>query len=380
MEIDLADFHPDGLRALQFGEFFADVGAHFDDIAARHDGNAEADGGLTVVLQEPAWRVGLGALQGGNVAQAELASGRVRPDEHLEHVLGGREGAGRVDGDVTVADADAPAVGRNVLFAQLGVDFFLVETELGEAAAGDLEKDHLLLSGEENDALDHGHAEQFAAQEVRVAAQFGRRVALAGQREENPEDVAEVVDDDRLAAGGRRQLALHVRDFAPQFVPDLRDAMFVIAVFDPHRDEGLTAGRFRIDVIDLTQLLAGDLDRVGDFLGDFGRAGAGVGRDDEGLLDGELGVFEPAEVAVGDEAAEDGQNHGHEDHAVVLDRKDAGVHIMAGRPRERHPVRAPACLHAGGWRRPRRCGRRVAVLRGFRCGRRSDHRCGRGGG
>ena len=124
--------------------------------------------------------------------------------------------------------------------------------------------------------------------------------------------------------------------------------MFVIAVLDPHRDEGLPAGRFRIDVIDLAQLLAGYLDRVGDFLRHFGRAGAGVGRDDEGLLDGELGVFQPAEVAVGDEAAEDGQGHGHEDHAVVLDGKDAGVHVMAGRPRERRRVHAPAYLHAGG--------------------------------
>ena len=77
---------------------------------------------------------------------------------------------------------------------------------------------------------------------------------------------------------------------------------------------------------ELPELLAGAFDRVGNFLGDFFGAGARIGRDDQRFLDRELGVFEPADLLIGDEPAHQHEQHGHEHDAIVVDREDAWVH------------------------------------------------------
>jgi hypothetical protein len=71
---------------------------------------------------------------------------------------------------------------------------------------------------------------------------------------------------------------------------------------------------------------AGTLDRVGDFLGDLPGAGPGVRGNDQRFLDRELRVLEPADLPVGHHPAQEGEQHGHEHHAVVADGQDAGAH------------------------------------------------------
>ena len=127
-----------------------------------------------------------------------------------------------------VADAHAAAVGGDVLRLQLAVDLLLVDAELRQPLPRDFEEDDFLLFAEEFDLLDVRHQQQLAAQELDVAAQFGLRVAVAGDRQEDAVHVAEIVDHHRPAAHRGRQLRLHVGDLATQLVPDLRDRVLVV--------------------------------------------------------------------------------------------------------------------------------------------------------
>src|SRR5262249_39790556 len=153
------------------------------------------------------------------------------------------------------------------------------------------------------------------------------REALAGDRQENAEHVAEVVDHHRPAAYRGRQLRLDVGDLAAEFVPDLGDAVLVVAVLDGNDDHGPAARRLRLDALELAELLAGAFDRIAALPGDLLGAGPGVWRDEQGLLYRELRVLEPAHLRVGHGPADDGEEHGHENDAVVADGEFAGVHV-----------------------------------------------------
>ena len=74
----------------------------------------------------------------------------------------------------SIADAHAAAVGGDVLRLKLGVDLLFVDAELRQALPRDFEKDDLLLFAEEIDLLHILHEQQLAAQELDVAAQFGK--------------------------------------------------------------------------------------------------------------------------------------------------------------------------------------------------------------
>ena len=210
LEVDLADLDADRLVVFELLELSPYAFAHRHDVAALHRGDAQADGRLAVVAEQTARRVLIAALQRGDVPEEELAARPVRADHQLEHVLGRAETAFRIERDVLVADAHAAAVGGDVPLLELGVDLLLVDAELRQPLPRDFEEDDFLLRGEELDALDVLHQQQLAAQELGVAAQLRERVAVAGNGQEDAEDVAEIVDHHRPAAYRGRQLRLDV--------------------------------------------------------------------------------------------------------------------------------------------------------------------------
>ena len=95
---------------------------------------------------------------------------------------------------VLVPDAHPAAVGGQVLRLELSVDLFLVDAELCQPLPRNFEEDDFLLFGEEIDFLDVRGLQQFAAQELGVAAQFRQRIAVAGNGQEDAEDIAEIID------------------------------------------------------------------------------------------------------------------------------------------------------------------------------------------
>jgi hypothetical protein len=122
------------------------------------------------------------------------------------------------------SDAHAAAVHDDVLGLQLPVDLVLVDAELSQPLPRDFGVDHFLLFGKEIDLLHILHGLKLPAQELGIAAELRKRVPLAADRQEDAVDVAEVIHDHRPPTHGRRELRLHVGDFAAQLIPDLQDA------------------------------------------------------------------------------------------------------------------------------------------------------------
>ena len=91
---------------------------------------------------------------------------------------------------------------------------------------------------------------------------------------------------------------MDVGNLAAEFIPDLRNRVPVKPILDDGADHRAPARGLRLNPFELAELLTGAFDRVGDFLGDLLCAGPGVRRDDERLLDRELGILKPTDVPI----------------------------------------------------------------------------------
>ena len=112
---------------------------------------------------------------------------------------------------------------------------------------------------------------------------------------------------------------MDVGDFVSELIPDLRDRIAIILVLDDSTNHRPAASGLRFNALELAELLAGAFDGVGDLVGDLRRAGSGVRRDDERLLNGELGILEPADILIGPYPPYDNQKHAEKDNPVILD-------------------------------------------------------------
>ena len=57
-----------------------------------------------------------------------MAARLVRPDHHIEHIFRRAETALRIEGDVSITDAHATAVGGDILRLQLVIDLLFLKT------------------------------------------------------------------------------------------------------------------------------------------------------------------------------------------------------------------------------------------------------------
>ncbi len=166
-----------------------------------------------------------------------------------------------------------------------------MDAELRHAIAIRLDVDRLGALAPElylGDVLDE---QQLAAQHLGDFLELGCGVLVAVDGDKDAENVAIVVVDDGRAGAGR-QPALHVIHLAAQLVPDLGQRRLVVLVLDADRDRRKAPVGLGLHLFQLTELLHRLLDAVADLLLHLFGGGAGVGRDDEGLLDGELGILE----------------------------------------------------------------------------------------
>src|SRR5262249_36695782 len=111
-----------------------------------------------------------------------------------------------------------------------------------------------------------------------------------------------------------------------EFVPHLGNALPVVPVLDDGLDNRSAARGFGLDPLQLAELLAGSLDRVGDLQRNFFAARSRIRSDDERFLDREFWVFEPTEFSVSHDSASEDEGHRHEYHSVVLDGENSGIH------------------------------------------------------
>ena len=93
---------------------------------------------------------------------------------------------------------------------------------------------------------------------------------------EHPENITEIVVDDRGLRPGRK-LPFYIADAPPHLIPDLGDFVRTVARLDFHGDLGHSRHRSRLDPIELHHLLKRILDDVSYFFLDFHRCRTRIG-------------------------------------------------------------------------------------------------------
>ena len=260
---------------------------------------------MAVVAQEIPGRILVAAADRGDVLQAH---GRpiARPgrhDQQFAQFLHRFQLARRREPDELVADLDGTGVGRVVLAGDDALDLLERQPRRGQPRAGNLQIDHLGLVAEHFDLGDVIAQEQLAPKGLGVFPQVGVGIAVAVHGVEHAVDVAVVVHHRRRGTA-RRQRRLHVADLAAQFVPDLRQILLAVLVLHFDHDDGAAGIGNAGDALELPQLLDGDLDRIGHLLHHFLRRRARILGHDLRVLDGEFGIFEPADHGIGPRPAQ----------------------------------------------------------------------------
>ena len=309
-----AKLDPQWRARRQLPHALVDGRTHGDDVAATHRGDAKTDGIVPVITQNPHRWIHVTAANSGHIPEVNLplagfADAAQQQIFEFPHRV---EGAGWFDGDERIAYTDASRIGDQVFVTQTVDNLLGVDAELRHAIAVRFHVNGFGALTPQLDLRYIRHQQQFAAQKLGVFFEFRRRVLIAVYGEEDAENVAVVVIDDGRT-GPRRQFALHVAYLTAQFVPHLRQRKFVVFVLDANRDRRQAAIGFRFHLFQLTELLNGLFDLVTDFFFHLFGGGAGVGRDDQRLFDGELGIFQSRQSVERDDAGADqhhGQDHG----------------------------------------------------------------------
>jgi hypothetical protein len=203
-------------------------------------------------------------------------------------------------------DANAHAVGRRlvetrgrhrVLPLQGVEDRQRIEAERRQLGVRNLDVDLLVLDADHLDLLHVGHLPQFAADAVGFTAQRGEVEAVAGQREDVDEGVAEFVVDEG-AEDALRQRMPHVADLLAHLVPRFRNFLLRRVVLEQNGDQRLAGARLRAQHVDPRHFLQLLLDAFGDLQLHFLRRRARPQRAHDHRLEGEVRVLGAAELEV----------------------------------------------------------------------------------
>ena len=236
--------------------------------------------------------------------QADGRGRQISGDGQLADLLGRTEGSRRRDAEPLLRGIDAAGVDHHVLLSEGERRIGRRETELGKLLLRDVDVDHPVSDAPELHTRDVLHDAQLLLQELREIFLLGVGEAAARHRQEEAVDEAPVVGDLGLPRA-RRQKGTGVVDLTAHLVPDLRQAVGEILGLDIHPDDRETGPGNRIELVELGQLLQGDLEPVRNLQLDLLRTGAGIGRNDGRGLDREGRVLEPPEREEAADAAAD---------------------------------------------------------------------------
>ncbi len=327
LQVDGVQFHTQRGERFELGKTPCHRFPHGDHVAAGHRGDGDADGGLPVVTQVSRGGVLIAPFDVSHVPQEDqrAALGRAPPDQQVAELLFRCEFTGGIDRDELPAQGQIARRGHQVLGGKGLVNVLLGYAEVGHFFPAHLHVDGLGLDAIEHDALDALGMQQFPLEKLGVFVKLLVGVPFAGDGREDAVDIAEIVVDDRRS-GPRRQAALGVTDLASQLVPHLGEHAAVVTALDDHLDLGEAARGTRFHIVELAHGLDRFLYNVGHLLFHLRGRRAGVGGEDHGLFDGEIGVFQLGQVGKrypSDHHHQDGQHPG--DHAFA-DAKLGDVH------------------------------------------------------
>ena len=287
--------------------------AQRDDVAALAHGDPERNHLLALEVHLDRGRIHIVALDGGNVAQAQLAgAGANRHGAQLFHRL---ELAGHAHLHHVERRLHGAGGCHRVLLVQLGQHRVEVEPQLGQALLRDFDVELFVLHAKQLDLGHVGHAQQLLAHVFGKGFDLGITEARRLQRVDDAIDITKVVVE-KWPHHALRQAGAHVADLVAHLVPDVGHLGAPCLFLDVENDVGFARLGVAADLVGVGHLLQRALELVGDLLGHLLGAGAGpVGVQHHGP-EGKGRVFVLAELKVAGGA----QHHQH-DHQKARQRR-----------------------------------------------------------
>src|SRR5262249_13966816 len=121
LEVDVAELEPDGKPRLDVGDALLDRVPHDHDVAARHCGDADADGRLAVEADEGRRRILVASCDRGDVPDEKLSPRPRALDYDVADRLHALEARLRDDAEPLAADLDRARRPHKVLAGERGV-------------------------------------------------------------------------------------------------------------------------------------------------------------------------------------------------------------------------------------------------------------------
>ena len=249
----------------------------------------------------------------GDVAQTNLTAAAAT-NRHLAQLLDAGELAAHAHLHHVLRRVDRAGAFDRVLRAQLLQHTVEIQPHLREALLRNLDPDLLVLHAELVDLGNILHAQQLLARLVGEVLELGVAIAIAVQRVDHAEHVAEVIVEERpLDIAG--QGVAHVADLLAHRVPDVGDLRGLGGVLDLEDDLRLARFGIAADLVRIRHFLQRAFDLVGDLLGHLLRGRAGPVGAHHHRAERERRVFVLAELEIGGKA----QQHQHH-HQVARER------------------------------------------------------------
>ena len=198
------------------------VAAEGQDVAALAHGDGQADAVLAVHAEDRLRRVRVAAVDAGDVAETDRPP--VGDEVDVPDVLLRVEGARDAQREGLRAGLDRPGRQDQVLRPERVRERRRVQAEAGELPGGELDEDGLVLGAEQLDLGDVRHLQQLRADALGVVAQLALAEAVGGEAVDDPEDVAEVVVEERPDDAGRQRVA-DVADVLAHLIPGVLDLL-----------------------------------------------------------------------------------------------------------------------------------------------------------
>ena len=295
------DFETDGQILLDGRDFFLEVLAELEHVAAVLHRNGDADGALAIEIHARLRGLDGAALDLRDVAEAKNLA--ICVDRQSLDVLDIVKRAR--DAQVDVVGGCLELAGRRHLVLRLErlQDRIRAHAELHELRGLGLDVDFFLLHALELDFLDVWHLHEQAARIFGRAAHFFITVAVTRHGVDRAIDVVKAIVVVR-PIDAVRQLALLVLAEIAHVAPRLADLRLVHVIGEVDVDDGLARARLAVDVIEPRRVLELLFELIRDLVLHFVSRRAGPGRRNDHLADRELRVFHAAELVVAENATD----------------------------------------------------------------------------
>ena len=285
------------------------------------------DEALLAVVGDEGLGLGVFALHGGDVPEADDVAAGIGVDHRVLHIVNLVERVVHVDGRLVAVVLEASGSGDEALGLELMCDEQIADAVVGELVAVDVDADLVLLQTEDAHLAHTGNHAQGVDELVHVVVELAIGLILRFHREQQRRGVAEVVVDlnGQHALGQRVLEALHA-------VFELRPEGVLVRqlVVELHADDG-DAVLGEADGLLLLHFLVGEnvfLQRLGHLLLHILHRDARIDGDDEALTDGEIGEFVLVDVCQAVDAHRHKAAHEQDDDLPVVHRPLLQAHLF----------------------------------------------------